>query len=98
MRIAQILHGKTHWIFEAEEIPSWPSYPDGSLPLLVDITDRPEIKEGWNYNPETGEFTEPIPSEPIEPIIELPTIEEQIYAETLYQTALLEIQILGGGE
>lgn len=31
--------------------------------------------------------------EPVEPQI---TLEEQIYAENLYQTALLEMQMLGG--
>jgi len=42
------------------------------------------------------EAAKPIPSEPAEPTIELTTIEEQIYAENLYQTALLEMQMLGG--
>ena len=98
MRIAQILHGKAHWIFEAEEMPQWPPYPDGSIPMLVDITDKPEVHEGWNYNSDTGEFTEPAPPEPIEPVAEPPTIDELIYAENLYQTALLEIQMLGGTE
>lgn len=36
-----------------------------------------------------------IPTEPIEPDLQA-TIEEQILAENQYQTALLEMQMLGG--
>lgn len=87
MRFAQILKGKAHWIFEAEAMPEFA--PDI---VIVDITHKPEVQEGWVYNEETGDFTAPIlPTTIVEP-----TIEEQIYAESLYQTALLEIQMLGG--
>lgn len=98
-RITQVLYNKAHFIFEEEEIPQWPPYSDGGIPLLIDITNKPEVQEGWDYNSETGEFTEPVPPEPIEPgpeYIEPPTIEEQILAESLYQTALLEISMIGG--
>lgn len=94
MRIAQILHGKAHWIFEGEEIPNWPPDPEGNPIILIDITDKPEVQEGWCYNEETGEFTEPVKTEYKEHIET--SLEEQIYAENLYQTALLEMQMLGG--
>jgi len=56
-RFAQIEYGKAHWVFEAEEKPEFaPNI------VLIDITDRPEIQEGWSYDEATGEFTEPQPS------------------------------------
>jgi len=56
-RFAQIEYGKAHWVFEAEEKPEFaPNI------VLVDITDRPEIQEGWSYDEATGEFTPPKPS------------------------------------
>lgn len=92
MRIVQILHGKAHWIFEANEIPNWPPYPDGTPPLLIDITDKPEVQEGWLYDPETGEFSEPVYEEPepvpIEP--REPTLEE-MQAQTLLNTEFLVV-------
>lgn len=90
MRIAKILHDKAHWIFEEDEIPNWPPDPEGNPIILIDITDKPEVQEGWNYDNKTGKFTEPIYVEP-EGIIEELSIEEQILYETKYQTLLLEI-------
>jgi len=56
-RFAQIERNKAHWVFEAEEKPEFaPNI------VLVDITDRPEIQEGWSYDAATGTFTEPQPS------------------------------------
>ena len=63
--------------------------------VLIDSFDDTLLNK--RYNAETGEFEEVTQIELTEPI-ELPTIEEQIYAENLYQTALLEIQMLGGIE
>ena len=63
--------------------------------VLIDSFDDTLL--GKRYNAETGEFEEVTQTELTE-LIELPTIEEQIYAENLYQTALLEIQMLGGIE
>ena len=60
MRMAQILRGKAHWIFDAPELPDWPPDPDGNPVVLVDITGRPEVREGWDYDAGTGEFTEPV--------------------------------------
>lgn len=56
-RFAQIEYGKAHWVFEAEEKPEFaPNI------VLIDITDRPEIQEGWAYDELTGDFTPPQPS------------------------------------
>ena len=63
--------------------------------VLIDSFDDTLLNK--RYNAETGEFEEVTQTELTE-LIELPTIEEQIYAENLYQTALLEIQMLGGIE
>lgn len=52
-----------------------------------------EVVIGSIYDRSTGEFKLPLPQpEPME----TPTIEEQILAETQYQTALLEVNALGG--
>lgn len=93
--IAQILYDKAHYIFEAEEVPDWPPYPDGEIPLIIDITNTPDVQEGWDYDPETGEFAEPeyIPPEPgpePEPMPEPPTEQELIQAAMLLnQTQIL---------
>ena len=59
MRIAQILNGKVHYIFKEETMPVWPPDSSGNIPLLIDITDNPEIQEGWHYCGETCTCTEP---------------------------------------
>ena len=56
MRFAQIYNNKAHWIFEAETMPEFA--PDI---VLVEITDNPEVQEGWDYNEETNTFTASIP-------------------------------------
>ena len=101
--IVQILYDKAHYIFEADEIPDWPPYSDGEIPLLVDITNTPEVQEGWDYDPETGEFSEPeyIPPEPgpePEPIppTQLDNIENMIIEnaiDTDFRFTMLEISI-----
>lgn len=88
MRFAQILNGKAHWIFEANEKPKFaPNI------IIIDISGRDDIKEGWDYDDITGEFTPPLIPEPITPV---PTIEEKILAENQYQTMLLELNPTGG--
>lgn len=68
---AQIQNNKAHWVFEAEEKPEFHE----SI-VLVDITDfDPQPQEGWDYDSETGEFTEPVYEEiPVEP--EVPEVPE----------------------
>jgi len=59
MKFVQILNKKAHWIFESEEQPQFaPNI------ILVDITDKPELQEGWDYDKDTGMFREPVPIEP----------------------------------
>lgn len=87
MRIVQILNSKAHWIFEAEEIPNWPPDAEGNPILLLSITDRPEVQEGWDYV--DGIFTEPIVLDP-EPSTTPPTENEIILARLDYLTMLVE--------
>lgn len=52
-KFAQIVDNKVNWIFEAEEKPQFaPNI------ILIDITDRIDIKEGWFYNKDTKTFSE----------------------------------------
>lgn len=89
MKIAQILNGKAHWIFEADELPDYPPTSDGQTLVFVDITDKPEVQEGWGYDSETGEFSEPIIPAP-EPIPYQPTEYETLSAKVDYLTMLIE--------
>lgn len=93
MKFAQILYDKAHWIFEADEKPTFaPNI------ILVDITGRDDIQEGWDYNSETGEFTAPVIPEPT-PIEAPPTVEEmqaQTLINTEYLIAMNEMGIQGG--
>ncbi|MEK3935915.1 hypothetical protein MKY41_11360 [Sporosarcina sp. FSL W7-1349] len=89
-KFAQILYNKAHWIFEAEEKPEFaPNI------VLVDITGNAEVQEGWDYDPETGVFTEPVfEPEPMPgPIVPIEQIAEETLLETKYQTLLLEMMI-----
>lgn len=61
-KFVQIQNNKAHWIFEAEEKPEF--HP---TIILIDITGRDDVKEGWDYDSSTGEFIEPSAPEPIEP-------------------------------
>jgi len=48
-----------HFVFEAEDYPEppWPPYPDGTVPLIVDLTGDNEAAEiGDGYNPVTGKI------------------------------------------
>lgn len=90
-----ILNNKAHWIFKAETIQIFPPGPDGEVYLTIDLTDHPDVQEGWDYDPETGEFAEPeyIPPAPgpePEHIPDPPTEQELIQAELLLnQTQIL---------
>ncbi|MFJ7408062.1 MULTISPECIES: hypothetical protein [unclassified Lysinibacillus] len=85
MKFAQILYDKAHWIFEADEKPEFaPNI------ILVDITEKNEVQEGWDYNSKTGEFTAPNIPEPI-PVEPQPTLEE-MQAQTLLNTEMLLLQ------
>ncbi|MCG3089119.1 hypothetical protein [Sporosarcina cyprini] len=86
-KFAQVLHNKAHWIFEAEEKPEF-----ATNIILVDITNYPVVQEGYDYDAKTGIFTKPVYDDSIIPD---PSIEEQILAENQYQTALLEMNMMG---
>lgn len=90
-KFAQIINSKIHWIFEADEKPEF-----ASDIVIIDITDKPEVQEGWDYNNETGEFTAPVIPEPT-PIETPPTVEE-MQAQTLLNTEYLvsRSELLGG--
>lgn len=82
MKFAQILYDRAHWIFEADEKPEFaPNI------VLVDITSKSDVQEGWDYNRETGEFTAPVIPEPT-PIEPQPSLEE-MQAQTLLNTEVL---------
>lgn len=92
MRIVQILDNQAHWIFEAEEMPKFPPDIEGNPIVLIDISDQPEIEEGWDYDEATETFRPPLEPEPEpEPEPETVSIEEEILYETKYQTLLLEM-------
>lgn len=85
MKFAQVLYERAHWIFEADEKPEFaPNI------ILVDITNKPDVKESWDYNSETGDFTAPVIPEPI-PEEPQPTLEE-MQAQTLLNTEMLLLQ------
>lgn len=69
MKFAQIYNNKVHWIFEAEVMPEFA--PDI---VIIDITEHPEIKEGWDYDANADSFSEPI----VQPVEQTPTLEEQV--------------------
>lgn len=88
MKFAQVLFDKAHWIFEAEEKPEFaPNI------VLVDITSKPDVQEGWDYNRETGEFTAPVIPEPtpIEPQID--EIQAKILVNTETLLAIKELEV-----
>ena len=92
MKFAQIVDDKVHWIFESEEKPVFAPYI-----ILIDITDREDIEEGWTYK--DGEFTKPelAPKEVVkEPIdTEKIAMSEAIINLTM-QLEELKLKIEGG--
>lgn len=88
MKFAQISNGKVHWIFEANEKPQF-----ASNIVLVDITDMPEVQEGWGYDDAMGKFSEPIlpkpdPKEPTETEILTDYIVDVDYRVTMIELGL----------
>lgn len=74
-RFCQIMNGKAHWIFEAEEKPAFaPNI------IIIDITDAEysNIEEGWIYDKTNNSFQPPLEEPPVLPSISLPTIEERL--------------------
>lgn len=53
-KFAQILNDKVHYVFESENKPEV-----SNEIILIDITGKNKIKEGWNYNIYDKTFSEP---------------------------------------
>ena len=87
-RFAQIVSNKAHWIFEADKKPEF-----ASNIVLVDITENPDVQEGWDYDAETQTFTQAEPTSGSELSPTLDQIAEETLLETKYQTLLLEMMI-----
>ncbi|MGN7408610.1 hypothetical protein [Sporosarcina sp. SAFN-010] len=86
MLFAQILRKKAHWIFEADRQPQFA--PDI---VLVDITDKPEVQEGWDYDHTTGFFTEPVPTEaPFPELTEIELLQQENLLLKAQKQALTE--------
>lgn len=61
MRFAQILHGKIHWIFEADSKPQFAPNIQ-----IIDITNfDPQPEEGWDWDPIGGKATPPPKPDPM---------------------------------
>lgn len=88
MRIAQILYDKAHWIFESDEKPDFA--PDI---VLIDISGRNDIQEGWGYDTKTGTFTAPVTIDPtpIEPQQTLEEMQAQVLLNTEYLVSRREL-------
>ena len=60
MKLAQILNGKVHWIFDPMEYWGRNEMPDFVDILVVDITDNEQaIEEGWIYDELYQKFYDP---------------------------------------
>ena len=88
MRVAQILNGRAHWIFETEDMSGWPPYPDGTEPVLLDVSQQPEVKEGWLY--QDGHFVPPLVVEP-EAADPTPTLVELAENQLIIMAALADL-------
>jgi hypothetical protein len=56
--IAQILNNKAHWIFSTDETLEQVKSRFAPDMVFIDITDRPEVQEGWDCI--ENQFMEPI--------------------------------------
>jgi hypothetical protein len=90
-RYAQILYEKAHWIFETDETLEQLYQRFAPDIVFVDITNRPEVQEGWDYD--GVNFTAP-QDEPVTPQPALPTTDELALALTDAQIKLAEQQEL----
>ena len=90
-RYAQILYEKAHWIFETDETLEQLYQRFAPDIVFVDITNRPEVQEGWDYD--GVNFTAP-QDEPVTPQPTPPTTDELALALTEAQLKLAEQQEL----
>lgn len=82
-RFAQIQDNKVHWVFEAEKMPQFA--PDI---VLLDITDYPQVAEGWGFV--NGGFVDPTPT-----LDELKAAKKAEIAAARYASAAGTISING---
>lgn len=61
MRLAQILHGKAHWIFETEQ--TMEEFKARVCPSNVYVEVGPDVQEGWDWDGEKA--IPPIPPDPM---------------------------------
>lgn len=89
MRYAQILAGKVHWILESEyDLETlYNEYYCQDAIELIDITDLPEVAEGWLYNGSV--FS--VPTAPSEPQL------DELKAAKLAQIDAWTQQAIAGG-
>lgn len=71
-RYVQVLNNKAHWIFETDETMEQLRQRFAPDILFVDITDQPDVEEGWDYHSDTQTFAQPI--------IPQPSIDERLSA------------------
>jgi len=57
-----IIDNKVRQIFDTHEPLNLGADPEGNPILTVDITNKPQVREGWSYDPETEEFKDPNPT------------------------------------
>lgn len=91
-RYAQILYEKAHWIFETDETLKQLYQRFAPDIVFVDITDKPEVQEGWDYDGVnfTAPQDEPVTPQPTPPTP--PTADELALALTGAQIKLAEQQ------
>lgn len=83
MRFAQIQDNKAHWVFEANVKPEFaPNI------VLVDITDKPAVQEGWKYV--DGKFIDPTPT-----LEELKEAKKAEIASARYEASSDTLEIAG---
>ena len=92
MKLAQIKNGKVITTFNPveitgkDEIPNWPPDINGNAVVLIDITGKEDIKDGWVYDEGTKVFYEPL----IETSPPEPTQLDRLEANTDYLVMLAE--------
>ena len=58
MTVVLIVGNRVHQVLKDQtDVPKWPSYHNGEVPLLVQAHD--DVKQGDIYDPATGEISSP---------------------------------------
>jgi len=91
-RWAIIKDNKVHWIHSGNKLPVLGPTSNGETLEIVDISERPEVQEGWVRDVETGTLSEPSPPAP-EYVPQYPMSLDQANALLLARSFGLEIGI-----